>query len=79
VFLVVISLDRDNRDAIILQELQSLDRVVHRFWRNAAFVKKVTAHQHKVDSLGDRVSLKHIHPRVKKIAWTFGKLISRAS
>jgi predicted GNAT superfamily acetyltransferase len=42
-------------------------------------VKKVPAHQDEIDLFIDRAALQNVHPCVEKVAWTFDKLVPRAS
>jgi len=71
----VIPLDGDDRYAGVLDHLEALDGVVHRFGRHRTLVKKVAAHQHKIDLFIDRVAPQHIGPGVKKIPRAFGELV----
>ena len=71
----MIPLDRHDRYSRVFDHFETLDRVVHRFGRHRTLVKKVAAHQHKIDLFFDRVAPQHIGPGVKKIPRAFGKLI----
>jgi hypothetical protein len=42
-------------------------------------MKKVTAHDHEIHVLADRVLLQYIDPRVEKIARAFGQLVARTA
>ena len=79
VMLIVIAFDRDDGDAVFLQQSEPFDGVIHRLGRDSLFVKKIAAHQYEVDPAVDRVSAKHIHPRVEKIARAFSELIARTA
>src|ERR1043165_339775 len=76
--LIVISLDRDDRNPGFLHHRQPLDRMVHRLGRHDLLMKKIPAHDDKVDLLTKRISPQHVGPRVKKIARALRQLIPRA-
>ena len=57
VLLVVISFDGNYRNARLLHHLQSGDGVVHRFGRDAAFMKEIPANNNKIDLLADGIFL----------------------
>ncbi len=77
--LVVISLDRDDRNSCFLQHAEAGERVVHCFRRHVSLMKKVSAHQHKIHLAVDGISLQNIDPRVEKIPRAFRQLIARAA
>src|SRR5438270_155531 len=79
VFLVVISLNSDDRDAGVFEFGKTLNSVIHRFRRHRTFMKKVAAHYYKIHIFTDSIPPNHIDPRIKKVARTFGKLVSRAA
>jgi hypothetical protein len=78
-FLIVIPLDRDDRNSGLLEHAEPGERVIHRFGRDVALVKKVSAYKDKIHIAIDGIFFQNIDPGIEKISRTFGQLIPCAS
>ena len=73
--LVVVPFDGNDRYASVPEQIKTCNGIIHRLRRDASFVKKISAHDDKIDLFADRVFFENIDPRIEKITRALWQLV----